>query len=43
MHGNFCDVVFMVGFYEALQDFTAGLFANGEADALLGCVEAETH
>ena len=37
---HFLGVAFVVELQQALQDFTAGGFADGEADALLGFVEA---
>ncbi len=38
----FLGVALVVEFQQALQDFTTGGFADGEADALLGVVEAVT-
>ena len=37
---HFFGVAFVVEFQQALQDFTAGDFADGEADALLYALEA---
>ncbi len=37
---NFLGVAFVVQFQQTLQDFTTGGFTDGEADALLGLVEA---
>ena len=39
---DFFGVAFVVEFQQALQDFAAGGFADGEAEALLTIVEAVT-